>query len=91
MRYSDSFSHSVLGLILFSQRKDQDAEARLKKAAGLNPNDADIAADMALVLTYFGRPKEAIGWINRAIRFNPLYPDWYNEVLGIASYYRWSS
>ncbi len=83
---SDGFSHAVLGLVLFLQGKDLDAEARLKKATILNPNDADIAADMALILTYFGRPKEAIGWINRAIRFNPLYPDWYNEVLGIASY-----
>jgi tetratricopeptide (TPR) repeat protein len=50
----------------------------------LNPNDADIAASMGLLLAYTGRPEEGISWAQRAMRLNPAHPDWYSENLGTA-------
>jgi adenylate cyclase len=50
----------------------------------LNPNDADIAASMGLLLAYMGRAEEGISWAQRAIRLNPGHPDWYAENLGTA-------
>jgi hypothetical protein len=52
----------------------------------LNPNDADILTEMADALVYRGRPREAIEMIEKAMRLNPFYPDWYLWVLGGAHY-----
>jgi tetratricopeptide (TPR) repeat protein len=56
----------------------------LEKAIALNPNYADAIAGLGEVLNWAGRPDEAIGLIQRAMRLNPHHHAWYLWALGIS-------
>jgi hypothetical protein len=56
----------------------------MRRAMELNPSDADLMSMFGYVLTMRGRAEEGIGWIEAAIRLNPLHPDWYHCDLGCA-------
>jgi tetratricopeptide (TPR) repeat protein len=58
-----------------------------EKALALNPNQADLLAAKANVLTRVGRPKDAIEQMKKAMRLNPLSPNWYAWNLGLAYYH----
>ena len=58
----------------------------MEKALALNPNAADLVANMGFPLISVGRPEEAVGWVKKAMRLNPYYPDWYPGALGFAYY-----
>ena len=49
-----------------------------------NPNDADAMAVLAHVMARRGRHEEALFWIEKAKRLNPLHPAYYDAVLGTA-------
>ena len=53
-----------------------------ERAIELNPNDADILAEMGDALTNVGQHKRAMQLLTQAMRLNPLYPDWYLWNLG---------
>jgi adenylate cyclase len=38
------------------------------------------------LLAIRGRPEEALGWMDAAMRLNPLHPTWYYSQLGIVLY-----
>ena len=48
-----------------------------ERALKLNPNDADILVEYADALVYNDEPQRSVGLIERAMKLNPLYPDWY--------------
>ncbi|WP_264194926.1 hypothetical protein [Acuticoccus sediminis] len=55
------------------------AEAMVRRAAELAPNDADILAYLAFRAAHFpSLAGEAEGWLDRADRLNPARPDWYD-------------
>jgi adenylate cyclase len=81
---TDSWSHITAGRVSLYRRQHEIAELHYDRAVVLNPNDADIAASMGLLLAYTGRPEEGISWAQRAMRLNPGHPDWYAENLGTA-------
>jgi adenylate cyclase len=54
----------------------------VRAAIEINPNDADILAEMGDALTSVGQNERAIEALTRAMRLNPLYPDWYLWYLG---------
>lgn len=56
----------------------------MEKSIALNPNDADAIAGLGGVLTWAGRPEEAIGLVKKAMRLNPIYPFLYLWNLGHA-------
>ena len=33
-----------------------------------------------------GKPVEALAWLDRAVRINPIHPDWYHSDRGVALY-----
>jgi adenylate cyclase len=65
-----AFSH------LYGKQHGQ-ALADYKRAMALNPSDADIVAEHADCLTYLGQPETGITMLERAMRLNPYFPDWY--------------
>jgi adenylate cyclase len=72
--------HRLLGRIS-SYRGDHDkALEHNSRAIELNPNDGDLLATQAMLLTYAGKPEEAREWADEAIRRNPHYPGWYGSV-----------
>lgn len=62
------------------------ALAEYEIAYGLNPNDADLMAEMAEALVYCGDAERGIEQIRQAMRLNPYCPDWYRWNLGWACY-----
>jgi tetratricopeptide (TPR) repeat protein len=63
------------------------AEAYISRAVDLNPNNPETISEMGDILTYLGRAKEAIEWLDRAKRVDPFFePAWYWWVRGLALY-----
>ena len=79
-------AHWVLGYAYLMKGEHERALAEYERAFTLNPNDADLMADMGYVLTYVGRADEGLSLVEKAMRRNPFYPDWYLNVLGMALY-----
>jgi len=78
--------HRVLAQALLFSRRHDAAEYHFRRALDLNPFDADSIAQMGFLLTMRGRPVEALAWVDRAVRINPIHPDWYHSDRGIALY-----
>ena len=82
----DYDNHWSLAIALvYTRQFDRGMEA-YDRAVELNSNDANLLAEMADALCFVGRAEQAIGLIKRAMRLNPIYPDWYLWHLGWAYY-----
>ena len=81
---SDYWSHWLLGLIYLEQGQHDQAMATYERARELNPNDADLLADIAWPLVLVGRAEEAIAAVNQARRRKPNLAWYYTWMLGIA-------
>lgn len=82
----ESRCHMVLGRVELHRKNFGPAILHHQRCVAQNPNDADVAANMGMLLAFTGKPEEAIQWIESAMRLNPYHPDWYREDLG-QSYY----
>ncbi len=60
------------------------AVVELEAAKRLQPNDPDVLADLAMALSFAGRPGDALTLIQKAMELNPSHPDWYFAASGIA-------
>lgn len=76
----------VTSLIRLFLCRHAGAEADLRQALSLNRYDADAVEQMGFLLALRGRPLEALDWIERAKRLNPIFPDWYHYDAGLALY-----
>ena len=65
-------------------RQHDKAVAEYARARELNPNDAELIAEMANFLIFMGDPKQAIEHAKEGIRLNPFHENWYDEYLGWA-------
>jgi TolB-like protein/class 3 adenylate cyclase len=82
----DARGHSELGFACLYKRQHDASLAAYERAIELNPNDADTLAEMGDSLTSSGSADRAIELLKRAMRLNPLYPDWYLWNLGEAHF-----
>ncbi|MFO1050373.1 MAG: adenylate/guanylate cyclase domain-containing protein [Geminicoccaceae bacterium] len=73
----DARGFAELGYVRFFQKQHQQALGAYKRATELNPNDADVLAEMSDVLSSIGDAASAVDLMKRAIRLNPCHPDWY--------------
>lgn len=74
----------ALGWAYLYNRQHENALAHYLRARELNPNDAELLAEMGNFLIYIGQPKQAIDQVKEAIRLNPFHESWYVEYLGWA-------
>ena len=74
----------ALGWAYLYNRQHEQAMAHYLRARELNPNDAELLAEMANFLIFIGQPKQAIDQVKEAIRLNPFHENWYVEYLGWA-------
>jgi len=81
---TQDYAHSLLGHIYLMKRQHKDAIAEGERAVALNPNGADAHAHLAMTLTYSDRPEEAITLLKKAMRLNPIPPNWYLNQLANA-------
>jgi TolB-like protein/class 3 adenylate cyclase/Flp pilus assembly protein TadD len=80
-------AHGVLGFAYVWQKQYEQAIAEAKRAITLDPNFADAYVWLADILNTSGRPQEAIGLIEKAMRLNPRYLPFYSITLGLAYYF----
>jgi adenylate cyclase len=78
-------AYLILGEVyLWRDRQHKQAVAATERAIALAPNEAEGSARLGLILNFAGRPEEAIGLIEKAMRLNPRYPFSYLSWLGMA-------
>ena len=78
-------AHAFLGRIYLAKKQYDEAIAKGRKALVLAPNSDFVQAALAFSLHHAGRAEEAIPFLEKAIRLNPIPPDWYLLTLA-ASY-----
>jgi len=81
----ESRCHRLLSGIHLYNRDHDAAEHHQRRSIDLNPNDADSLIQMGYLMVLRGRT-DALGWMEAAIRLNPLHPTWYYADLGVAFY-----
>ena len=79
-----SRAHGLMGVIYARKQQYDQAIAEGERAVALDPNNAEGYAGQANVLSFAGRPEEALRAIEQALRLNPYYPAWYLIQLGQA-------
>jgi adenylate cyclase len=87
---SDSYllSHVILGYVYLWQKQYEQAIAEMERAIALDPSRAYGYAGLAEVRSRVGRPEEALGLAEQALRlgFPPHGGDSYLESLGTVYY-----
>src|SRR5262249_873230 len=67
----------TLGWINLERRDYERARRYLDRAETLNPNDADMLINKAMMLSLQGEPEAALALARSAIRLSPHHPDYY--------------
>src|SRR5262249_17500327 len=83
---ADYWTHWMLADVLCAKSDFSGAQAAYERAYALNPNDADLLADFGRFYIYLGQADESIRRIEKAMKFNPFYPDWYLISLAFAHF-----
>jgi adenylate cyclase len=83
---TNAYAYAFLGALHLVQHQWDKAIAAGKRSVALSPNSANILAIFAITLKSVGRVDEALSMIEKAIRLNPMPPEWYWHELG--TYYR---
>ena len=73
----DARGHASVGFVQLYQKQHELSMNAYQRARQLNPNDAEVMADMADALIHYGDPQKAIDLLKKAMHINPLYPDRY--------------
>jgi TolB-like protein len=71
---SDSFAHTLKGLLLFLCNRAQEGLVALRQAHALNPNDAYTLAWLGFYEATSGNPTVAEAYGQKALRLSPLDP-----------------
>jgi len=86
MKHPTPLGYLVASKMLISSFEHKEATAKAEQAIALDPNDANGYIAKAYTLIFAGRPKEAFGFIQKAMRIDPQYPAYYLFVLGLAHF-----
>jgi len=68
----------------YAEGQHELAITEAERALALDPNSADEHFVLAELVNRAGRPQEAIGLLEKAMRLNPAYPAHYLFILGLA-------
>jgi len=86
MQNPTPLAHQVASEMFLHMQQYEEAVAEAQHAIALGPSDADSYIALAGALSVAGKPKEALGWVERAMRLNPHYPPYYLYQLGLAQF-----
>jgi len=81
---SSPLVHWLLAYVYVQKRQHEQAVAEAERLIALFPNSAWGYAALSLMLNFVGRPEEAVGWLEKAMRLDPHYPVLYLWTLGQA-------
>jgi tetratricopeptide (TPR) repeat protein len=77
-----SDAHAVLGVIHLVLRQWDKAIEESEIAVSQNPNSADSVVLLAMAYRTVGRVEEALSMLEKAMRLNPMPPNWYLHEFG---------
>lgn len=80
-------AHMTLGWYYSYKSDFARALVEMKTAINLAPNSADNLIHAAGLLPWLGQPEMALENVERALRLNPRYPDWWLNSMGTAYFY----
>jgi tetratricopeptide (TPR) repeat protein len=83
----DARGYGELGFAHLYKKEHDDSLVAYERAVQLNPNDADLLAEMGDALACAGHAERAVSSIERAMILNPYYPDWYLLYFGEAHFH----
>jgi tetratricopeptide (TPR) repeat protein len=75
-------AHALVGRIYLAKGQYEKAIFEGEKACALDPNSDHVLAAFAYSLQHVGRPEEAIEFYEKAIRLDPIPPNWFLFELG---------
>lgn len=78
----DAMVHSVLARVYRFRHQHRQADQHADRALALNPNDAHVLIQVAIVKLFGGEPKEGFELACKAMELNPLHGDWYHGIAG---------
>ena len=84
MEDADGQAHTVLGNVRLLQRRFDEALAIAHEALEIRPGCTNANGFLANVLLYCSEPHKAVVHARRAIRYMPVYPPWFVEILAAA-------
>ncbi len=84
----DAGAHTLLAVIHQFRKEHDLAEIEANKAIALEPTQAETLGNLGGYLWFAGRPREAIEYLERAVRLDPYHPSVYLTWLG--GVYSWS-
>jgi adenylate cyclase len=67
-------AHRLLGYVYLRKKQHEEAIAEAQRALALDPNDADGYETLGEILSFAGRPEEALGLVEQALHLNPRQP-----------------
>jgi adenylate cyclase len=79
---SSPLVHWLLAYVYVQKKQHEQAVAEAEQLIVLFPNSSWGYAALSLMLNFVGRPEEAIGWLEKALRLDPHYPVLYLWTLG---------
>jgi TolB-like protein/class 3 adenylate cyclase len=86
MKNPTPLCYLVASKMLIGSFEHEKATEKAEQAIALDPNDSNSYIAMAYTLIYSGRPDEALGFIQKAIRLDPHFPAYYLFVIGLAHF-----
>ena len=79
-------AHQTLAYVYLQKKEFDQSLIEAERAVALDPNDADACVTLGEVLSCTGRPQEAVGLVEKALRLDPHYPPSYLFALGQVYY-----
>lgn len=83
---NDANSRWMLGYLLAYDRQYDKSDQEFAAALKIDPNNADVWANLSDLSVCAGRPHDGLDQIQRAFRLNPQPEDYYYWLLGFAYY-----
>jgi adenylate cyclase len=80
----DDWSNFAMGTVRLSMRQFDQAGSHYERILTANPNNVTAGTISAELLTYVGRPVEALQRLDETMRRDPFPPNWYWEIRGMA-------
>jgi adenylate cyclase len=77
-------AHQLISCVYLWQLKHDQAEKAIREVLALAPGNAEALSFLGYILTFAGRPAEALEPLQAAIRLNPKVPVRYRFYLGLA-------
>jgi TolB-like protein len=84
----DAMAHWILAKIHFFRKELAQFTTQTEKALALNPNQAELIADVAVTILWLGRIDEAYDLTKKAMQLDPHPPGWYYFTVAFCQYMR---